>query len=67
MNRSHHEEVLVQSRQADLSTIEGYNPTIIDDLLFLDAWEGGRVTSLSAFFRARQIRRVNPVRAVEGK
>jgi hypothetical protein len=34
------------------------NPTVIEDLLFLDAWERGLCPNLSAFLRARQIRRV---------
>jgi hypothetical protein len=33
------------------------DPTVIDDFLFLDAWERGLLPSLSAFLRARRIRR----------
>jgi hypothetical protein len=65
MSRSGREEPLVASRRQDLSSAAAYNPTVIEDLLFLDAWEEGLDPSLSAFFRARQIRRADPVRAVE--
>jgi hypothetical protein len=37
------------------------NPTITEDMCFFDAWERGLQPGLSAIFRARQIRRVNPV------
>lgn len=40
------------------------DPTVTDDFLFLDAWERGLLPSLSAFLRARQIRRANAARAV---
>jgi hypothetical protein len=40
------------------------DPTVIDDFLFLDAWERGLLPSLSALLRARQIRRANVARAV---
>ena len=40
------------------------DPAVIDDFLFLDAWERGLLTSLSAFLRARQIRRADAARAV---
>lgn len=40
------------------------DPTVIDDFLFLDAWERGLLPSLSALLRARQIRRANAARAV---
>jgi hypothetical protein len=67
MSQSCHEELLVASRQQDLSSADVYNSTVIEDLLFLDAWEGGQAKSLSAYFRARQIRRANPVRSVARK
>jgi hypothetical protein len=67
MTQFRHEELLVESRRQDLSSADVYNSTVIEDLLFLDAWEEGRDRSLSAFFRARQIRRADPVRAVESK
>ena len=67
MNQSHHEELVARTRQQDLSSVDVFNPSVIEDLMFLDAWEGGHARSLSAYFRARQIRRANPVRADEGK
>jgi hypothetical protein len=67
MTQFRHEELLVESRRQDLSSADVYNSTVIEDLLFLDAWEEGRDRSLSAFFRARQIRRAEPNRAVESK
>ncbi len=45
----------------DLATAWIYNPTIIEDLRFLDAWERGCMPTLSGFLRARQIRRANLV------
>jgi hypothetical protein len=39
------------------------DPTVTADVLFLDAWERGLLTSLSAFLRARQIRRAYAARA----
>ena len=33
------------------------DPTVIDDFLFLYAWERGLIPVLSAFLRVRQIRR----------
>ena len=67
MTQSRHEELLVESRRQDLSSADAYNSTVIEDLFFLNAWEEGRDRSLSAFFRARQIRRADPVRAVESE
>jgi hypothetical protein len=67
MSQFHHEELFVASRRQDLSSADVYNSTVIEDLLFLNAWEEGRERSLSAFFRARQIRRADPVRAIENK
>jgi hypothetical protein len=67
MSQSHHEELLVVSRRQDLNSAYSYSPTVIEDLLFLDAWERGAVPSLSAFFRARQIRRADLVHAAESK
>jgi hypothetical protein len=40
--------------------VYAYNRTVIDDLLFLDAWEKGLVPWLGAILRVRQIRRANP-------
>jgi hypothetical protein len=65
MTQSHHEELLVESRRQYLSSAGAYNSTVIEDLVFLNDWEEGRERSLGAFFRARQIRRADPVRAVE--
>ena len=65
MTQSRHEELLVESRRPDLSSADAYNSTVIEDLVFLSAWEEGRDRSLSAFFRARQIRRADPVRNIE--
>ena len=65
MSQSRYEELLVASQRQDLSSADVFNPTVIEDLLFLDAWEEGHVRSLSAYFRARQIRRANLIRAVE--
>jgi hypothetical protein len=67
MSQSRHEELLIASQRQGLSSADVFNPTVIEDLTFLDAWEGGDARSLSAYFRARQIRRANPVRAIEGK
>jgi hypothetical protein len=67
MSQSCHEEPLAAPRQQDLSSADVFNPTVIEDLLFLDAWVEGRVRSLSAYFRARQIRRADPVRSVARK
>ena len=39
--------------------------TASDDLLFLEAWERGASTDLSAMLRAAQIRRANPALAAE--
>jgi hypothetical protein len=58
-------ELLFASRRRELAGACADNPTVIEDLRFLDAWERGLVLSLSALLRARQIRRANPVRAVE--
>jgi hypothetical protein len=57
----------VATRQQDLSSADAFNPTIIEDMMFIDAWEGGQAQSLSAYFRARQIRRANPVRTAKGE
>jgi hypothetical protein len=65
MSQSHYEELLVASRRQDLSNAGAHNSTVIEDLLFLDAWEEGHARSLSAYFRARQIRRANLIHAVE--
>jgi hypothetical protein len=59
--------LLSASRRQVLAGAGAYNPTVIEDLLFLDAWEKGQVPTLSAFFRARQIRRADPVNAVEDR
>jgi hypothetical protein len=67
MSQFRHEQLLVALRLQDLSNTDAYNSTVIEDLLFLDAWEGGGEPSLSAYFRARQIRRADPVRASERK
>jgi hypothetical protein len=67
MSQFCHEELLVAPQRQDLSRADAFNPTVIEDLLFLDAWEGGQAKSLSAYFRARQIRRANAVRAGEGE
>jgi hypothetical protein len=67
MSQSRHEKLLVETQQQDLRSADAINPTVIEDLMFIDAWEGGRAKSLSAYFRARQIRRANPLHAVEGK
>jgi hypothetical protein len=40
MKRSRGEEPLVASRQQDLSSAGAYDPTVVEDLRFLDAWEG---------------------------
>jgi hypothetical protein len=54
------------SRRLATPTIPGppivyaYNRSVIDDLLFLDAWENGLVPWLGAILRVRQIRRANP-------
>jgi hypothetical protein len=57
----------VATRQQDLSSADAMNPTVIEDLMFIDAWEGGQAQTLSSYFRARQIRRANPVRSTEGE
>ena len=67
MSQSHYEELLVASRRQDLSNAGAHNSTVIEDLVFLDAWEEGHARSLSAYFRARQIRRADPVRSVARK
>jgi hypothetical protein len=67
MTKSRHEELLVAPRRKDLSSTEPSNHTAIMDLAFLNAWEEGRERSLGAFFRARQIRRADAVRAIESK
>jgi hypothetical protein len=67
MTQSGHEELLVESRRQYLSSTGAYNPSVTEDLVFLHAWEEGRERSLRALFRARQIRRADPVRAVESK
>jgi hypothetical protein len=67
MNQSRQEELLVASRRHDSSNAGAYNSTVNDDLIFLDAWEEGHARSLSAYFRARQIRRAYPVHAGERK
>jgi hypothetical protein len=40
MKWSRGEEPLVASRQRDLSSAGAYDTTAIEDLRFLDAWEG---------------------------
>jgi hypothetical protein len=49
-------EPLVASRRQGLAIARAHR-TVIEDLRFLDAWEKGLVPNLSAFLRARQIRR----------
>jgi hypothetical protein len=61
------EELLVASRRRELADACADNPTVIEDLRFLDAWERGLVPSLSALLRARQIRRANPARTVKDR
>ena len=51
-------EPLVASRRQELAISRAHR-TVIEDLRFLDAWEKGLVPNLSAFLRARQIRRGN--------
>jgi hypothetical protein len=65
MKRPGREKRLVASLRQELRDGRAYNPTVMEDLLFLHEWQEGRAPSLSAFFRARQIRRTAPVRAVE--
>jgi hypothetical protein len=67
MSQSRREELLVASQRQDLRNANVFNSTVIEDLMFIDAWEGGQAKSLSAYFRARQIRRANPVQAREGE
>jgi hypothetical protein len=59
------EDLRVAPQRPELAGAGAYNPTVIEDLRFLDAWERGLIPSLSAHLRARQIRRANPVRTVE--
>jgi hypothetical protein len=61
MTQSRYEELLVESRRQALDSTDACNPTVIEDLVFLNSWEEGRHRSLSAIFRARQIRRADPV------
>jgi hypothetical protein len=61
------EELLVASRGRELADACADNPTVIEDLRFLDAWERGLVPSLGALLRARQIRRANPARTVKDR
>jgi hypothetical protein len=58
-------ELFLATEPPDLATAWAYNSTVIEDLLFLDAWERGGAPTLSAFFRARQVRRANVVGPVE--
>jgi hypothetical protein len=57
-------ELLIALPRQELGGACACDPSVIKDFLFLDAWERGFVPSLSAFLRARQIRRANAVRAV---
>ena len=41
------------------------DPTVIADLLFLEAWESGPMSSIAATMRAAQIRRANPELAAQ--
>jgi hypothetical protein len=59
MSQSHTVELLVMVQQHNFSSVDAFNPTVIEDLMFFDAWERGHARNLSAFFRARQIRRAN--------
>ena len=61
------EELLVALRGRELADACADNPTVIEDLRFLDAWERGLVPSLGALLRARQIRRANPARTVKDR
>ena len=61
------EGLLVASRRRELADAWADNPTVIEDLRFLDAWERGLVPSLGALLRARQIRRANPARTVKDR
>jgi hypothetical protein len=38
MSQSRHEELLVASQRQDLSSADVFDPTVIEDLTFLDAW-----------------------------
>ncbi len=47
--------------RAELANPCSYNdPSILRDLMFLEAWENGQVPWLGAILRVRQIRRANP-------
>ena len=61
------DELLVASRRRELADDCADNPTVIEDLRFLDAWERGLAPSLGALLRARQIRRANPARTVKDR
>jgi hypothetical protein len=67
MSQSRYEELLVALPRQDLSNAAIHKSTVIEDLRFFNAWEEGRARSLSAIFRARQIRRANPLHAVEDR